>query len=191
MLVSNFKENKTYLLKKSNENQFAEEHRILIQKSIIDTEYNGKALILKLISYKNYTIYECHKKFNFAKSLDELLYFNSYCNRELPKSYMDGIEFDVYPHERSIGIGSLIMYEIFAHRCQFYPNIAFGNLTVNNHTHDKVNELRRNKLYEKFGFEADDNKFIFKNKDLKFEDTLFGFSIIPLANNEVNESLLN
>lgn len=86
---------------------------------------------------------------------------------------------------QSYKLGSLLLYECIAFRDEFYPSLKLTPLTLSydKNTNPK-NEIRRNKLYENFGYTIKDYKAVHSNTISTIIDSKFGYTITAIENHD-------
>ncbi len=86
----------------------------------------------------------------------------------------------------SCGLGSLFLSECYVFKSLYYPNLSLSNLTLSPENDNPINKLRRNRLYEKFGYKIEEFSAIYIGINSDFVNNDYGFEIISLKGYPAN-----
>ena len=199
--ISNFKTTKIYLLKKLKypelcnhllDSKYCQYISFTLEKSLKFTHDNTPYLEI-IVTYKVGNNLQKHYTYFYSNgrsicfetlNIEKKNHYNSFSNASswfcLPGCL------------QSYKLGSLLLFECISFRDEFYPLMKLSSLTLSDDTitHPE-NEVRRNKLYQNFGYVIEGNKAVHSGVIATIIDSEFSYTVTAIDNCDVKiEELL-
>lgn len=194
--ISNFKNSKTYLLKKSSAPELCGLIPVSCERFISFTleknlQYtpDNNPYIEIIIAYKIGS--NLRKHYTYFYSNNEYICFET-LEMEKNKIHYDAFSkssswFFLPAVLQSYKLGSLLLYECLSFRDEFYPLLKLSPLTLSDDRDiNPENEKRRNKLYENVGYIIMDNKAKHSGIIANIQDQQFGYKLTLIKDQDTN-----